>query len=325
MKQLKTPVLLLIFNRPESTQQVFTKIRQAAPTKLFVAADGPRDNRPEDQALCTQTRQIIDQIDWPCEVKTLFRDKNLGCGVAPSEAITWFFSHVDQGIILEDDCVPHESFFHFCEAMLDYYKNDTRVMHIGGTSNNCSRDNSYYFTRIPRIWGWATWARAWKAYDFHMKSLPKFEKNQEIKNIFPQEILQITWGSTFKKVYKQAHKNPTVWDFQWTYTVLSQHGLCITPTKNLICNIGFNEHATHTTQCDPLLGNQTTEALDIEKLAHPAFILPNKQDEMWMMKHVFQIHMPNRIVWETKKLLKQKIPALVHAKRWLTKRIHKNQ
>ena len=159
-----TPILFMIFNRPDTTQQVFAKIRGQKPKFLFIAADGPRANHPADAELCQATRNVALNIDWECEVKTLFREENLGYGVAPAEAITWFFENVEQGIILEDDIDTDPSFFTFCEELLNYYKNDEQIMRISDSyffADLKPKDtvNSYYFSKQIHGWGWATWRR----------------------------------------------------------------------------------------------------------------------------------------------------------------------
>jgi hypothetical protein len=313
---METPILFIIFNRPDTTKLVFEQIRKARPKKLFIAADGPRENNQHDEEKCTQAQKIAKQIDWPCELQTRFLQDNHGCGHAPSSAINWFFHHVDRGIILEDDCLPNQSFFLFCEKLLDFYQNDSRVMHIAGTSYfehlNNSTDGSYFFSRIPKIWGWATWRRAWEKYDFFMENFDDFEKNHEIKNIFDQELTQIAWNSTFQQVRKhiKGPETTSVWDFQWTYTLFSHNGLCINPTRNLVKNIGFGENATHTKEDNPLIANTKTEEIDFAKFQHQQFFLPDKDEELWTLEHVFNIKIPNGIVWETKKLLKKKFPKL---------------
>ncbi|MBA4056200.1 MAG: nucleotide-diphospho-sugar transferase, partial [Marivirga sp.] len=162
---LETPVLLLIFNRPDTTRRVFEAIRKARPKRLFVAADGPRQHKPEDADRCAKARKIATDVDWECEVKTFFRDTNVGCGRGPSGGISWFFEHVDEGIILEDDCLPSPLFFRFCAELLERYRDDKRVMEIGGNTfmdeANRDKEYSYYFSSHNNIWGWATWKRAW--------------------------------------------------------------------------------------------------------------------------------------------------------------------
>lgn len=214
----KTPVLLIAFNRPETTARVFDIIRKVRPRELFFALDGSRDNRPDDKERIAQTQALIKQIDWPSEVQTLFQEKNLGSGLGPVTAINWFFETVSEGIILEDDCIPDPSFFYFCQELLDYYRDSEKVMHISGDNfqNGKKRgDASYYFSKYTHNWGWATWRRAWKHNDFEM--LPP-----------------------------EARRH--IWDKQWLKSVERQGGLAILPNVNLVTNIGSGEGATHTSQ-----------------------------------------------------------------------------
>ena len=170
---VNTPVLFLIFNRPETTEIVFSVIRKAEPPRLYVAADGPRPDYPNDAESCEIVRAIATDVNWDCKVKTLFRDQNLGCKLAASKAIDWFFEQELEGIILEDDCLPDQSFFWFCQELLGKYRDDTRIMHIGGTNFQFGKERtkySYYFSRYAHVWGWASWRRAWKFYDVEMKN-----------------------------------------------------------------------------------------------------------------------------------------------------------
>jgi hypothetical protein len=313
MSTFSTPILLIIFNRPDLTEQVFTQIRTMRPTKLFIAADGPRN--PADLQKCTQARNIISLIDWPCEVKTLFHDKNLGCGLAPAQAITWFFEHAEEGIILEDDCLPNKTFFLFCEKLLQHYHHDTRIFQISGTSycHQLAQKplESYAFTQIPTNWGWATWRRAWKHYDFMMNSFPSFTTTHAIQQIFSDTMIQEAWQNTFECTYNQARNNPTAWDGQWTYTIFANHGLCIMPTQNLISNIGFREDATHTITADPWRENIPTEEINTESLIHPTFILPNRELEAKTIDLILDL--PNKtmwkhVSWKTKRYLKRTFP-----------------
>lgn len=235
---LRAPVLFLIFNRPDTTKRVFDEIRKARPARLYIAADGPRKERPGDPALCNKTREIIHQVDWDCEVSTLFRDENLGCKRAISSAIDWFFSHVDEGIILEDDCVPDQSFFPFCEQLLERYRTDERVMMIAGTSylfNRIEVEESYYFSQYYAIWGWATWRRAWSLYDIRMKQWPQFEA----RNILRERYRDKKIVAFFRKMMQEAYENRLdTWDIQWVFSCIVNKGLAISPKYNLVENIG---------------------------------------------------------------------------------------
>ncbi|MBI9061909.1 MAG: hypothetical protein JEZ14_07955 [Marinilabiliaceae bacterium] len=246
MNQFNTPILFLIFNRPDTTKQVFERIKEVKPKFLFIAADGARENKIDEKKLCNQTREIvIDNIDWPCEVKTLIRTQNLGCGKAVSEAITWFFDNVEMGIILEDDCLPEIDFFYFCNELLKKYRFNEKIYSIGGTNVllNWKDDNqSYHFSYQGSIWGWATWKRAWNKYQF---ILPATLNDKAIKT-----LKEISFNSAYFKIRKDIFekvKNIDTWDYQWAYTRLSNKGLSILPSKNLITNIGFGTNATHTT------------------------------------------------------------------------------
>lgn len=245
MKPFNTPILFLIFNRPDETKQVFQEIRRIKPNYLFVAADGPRENRPDDREKCKQTKEIVGQIDWPCEVNTLFREKNLGCKIAVSSAIDWFFENIEEGIILEDDCLPDTSFFPFCAEMLERYRNNEKIMMVGGTNfaEIWDVDSSYFFSKYARLWGWATWRRSWKKYDVSIKSWA----DQKNKKIVKRAIANRRYWKEKEWVYEHIYQNKKdTWDYQWEYTMLLYGGLAIVPRVNLIQNIGFGRNATHT-------------------------------------------------------------------------------
>lgn len=234
---LTTPVLLLAFNRPTQTLQVLAEIRRQQPAQMFVAADGARPHVPGEAALCEETRAaILRAIDWPCELQTLFQAENLGCGKGVSTAITWFFTHVDAGIILEDDCIPDPSFFSFCTEMLHYYRDDDTIMHINGSNfqGGQQRGNgSYYFSRYSHVWGWASWRRAWQQYDF---SLEKY-RGAATDELPP--------GLVHDLEAVRAHKTDT-WDVQWFMCVWFNRKWTITPNACLVRNIGYGRDATHT-------------------------------------------------------------------------------
>lgn len=252
---LDTPVLLLVFNRPDTTQRVFEAIRQAKPRKLFIAADGPRPSRPDDAARCAQVREMVGRVDWDCEVKTLFREENLGCGRAVSGAITWFFDQVERGIILEDDTLPSPSFFTFCQTLLAHYQNDERVMHIGGTrfpGRKRFAGDSYYFSRYPNIWGWASWASAWRSYQLQLNDqLPVDQLLASTTPHFTKKEIAY-WSRCFAAT--STDPNHT-WDYQWYFTIWQREGICITPGKNLVTNIGFGADGTHTFNADWEIAN----------------------------------------------------------------------
>ncbi len=238
------PVLMLVFNRPAETQRVFDAVKAAKPSRLYVAADGARAHKATDKELSNQTRAIFKQINWPCELKTLYREQNLGCGPAVSAAITWFFEQEEMGIILEDDCLPAPDFFGFCETMLNYYKNDEQVMQVCGS--NFQRgivrgDASYYFSMHSFIWGWATWRRAWKYYDFNLHNI-ETDKALNLDYYTSNKGLKRYWKQTF--LYSKKHVFNT-WDYQWGLTILKHKGCSLVPNVNLITNIGNTDNSAH--------------------------------------------------------------------------------
>jgi len=285
---LKAPVLFLIFNRPDTTQRVFDAIRQAKPVQLFVAADGPREDRIGEAEKCAQARKIIENVDWDCEVVTLFREKNLGCRKAVSSAIDWFFENVEEGIILEDDCLPSQSFFMYCQELLEHYRQDTRIMQISGSNFiKSDMDESYFFSKYGPVWGWATWKRAWKYYDVDMRLWPVVKvKKLHHDFCFDEEEIKAR-EDIFDSVYNGAIDT---WDYQWVFAKLVNNGLSITPKKNLVSNIGFSEDATHTRDKGNKRENVERKEL-VFPLLHPPFMLKNYE----MDRKYFEAFLKKRV------------------------------
>ncbi|MCX6186040.1 MAG: hypothetical protein NTU43_03455 [Bacteroidetes bacterium] len=300
---LQSPVLFLIFNRPDKTKQVFEAIRQAQPAKLFVAADGPRVDKKNEKELCEQTRDVIKQVNWPCEVKTLYRTENLGCKIAVSSAINWFFENVEEGIILEDDCLPNQSFFSFCQDMLTHYRDDERIMHIGGSNFQDGRirgDGSYYFSMYNHIWGWATWRRAWKYYDIEMSNYTSFNQGNKINTIFNLPKERKYWKKIF---YKVKENKINTWDYQWTFSIWINNGLSILPNFNLIKNIGFDSDGTHTNGGGNIFSSMI--AFEIEnKLIHPKIIMKDSEADTFAFNHFFYPSINKIILNRLNKLIK---------------------
>lgn len=233
----KTPVLFLIYNRPDVTHQVFEQIKKIKPIHLYIAADGPKEDVSSDGVLCEQTRSIIKTIDWDCNVKTLFRDDNLGCAKGVSGAISWFFEQEEKGIILEDDCFPDLTFFTFCEEMLNYYNENENVMAISGFNAQLGikrTDKSYFFAKIPLVWGWATWREAWQKFKFDINKLDEHVFNDNSKKAWRNQI-EATFDGKIDS-----------WAFRWIYAFFKNNYTCIYPTVSLIKNLGVGENATHT-------------------------------------------------------------------------------
>ena len=241
---LTSPVLFLIFNRPEITQQVFSAIRKAKPPRLYVAADGPRSDYPNEDEKCEHSRKIAKNVDWDCEVKTLFRDQNLGCRLAVSQAIYWFFEQEPEGIILEDDCLPSQSFFWFCQEMLEYFRNDKAVGVICGFYSNeleYKPSASFFFSRYLRVWGWAGWRRSNEGYDSNINLLIE-KQNTWKKDIFSRTdiFLKRYWQDMFEEV---GSGKIDTWDIQLQYLLWQKKQQVIVSSKNLVQNIGWAQGA----------------------------------------------------------------------------------
>ncbi|MBL8015114.1 MAG: hypothetical protein JNK26_02920 [Candidatus Doudnabacteria bacterium] len=287
-QNLLTPVLFVLFNRPEPTRKVFEVIREVKPAKLYVAVDGPRADKVGEAEKVAAVRDIVKQVDWECDVQTLFRDQNLGCKVAVSEAISWFFGQEAEGIILEDDCLPEPSFFFFCEEMLRRYRDDERVMHISGDNFQAGQrrgEASYYFSKYAHIWGWATWKRVWEKYDVTVQDLPEFTRTNQIANVFSDVAEQRFWLNNFELVHQNRLDT---WDFQHIFNIVRNNGLCVMPNVNLVSNIGFAPDATHTTGVDTKVANLPTQPMTMP-LQHPKFVLADAAADSFTAKHIFGI------------------------------------
>ncbi|WP_295771983.1 nucleotide-diphospho-sugar transferase [uncultured Mucilaginibacter sp.] len=291
--QTQSAVLFIVFNRPHTTRQVFEQIRNARPPRLYVAADGPRNNKPEEEALCKQVRQITDEINWPCEVETLYSESNLGCKEAVSTAITWFFENEAEGIILEDDCLPANDFFKFCDVMLDKYRHDTRIRHIGGSNLQKGRNwgnGAYYYSNLTHVWGWAGWRRVWQEYDKNLTRYDDALVRQQLANIFDDHLILDSWEVIFKEV--KAGRIDT-WDYQLTFLNFFNNGLSVIPNVNLISNIGYGQGATHTADTANDFANTPLQSLP-DEIVHPDFILPQKQADLFTLSHEFDLEARHR-------------------------------
>ena len=280
---MKTPVALIIFNRPDMTAKVFDKIAKYRPEKLFVIADGPRDNNDQDVEKCAASRAIIDQVDWDCEIFRNYSDINLGCGRRPATGISWVFENVEEAIILEDDCVPDISFFGFCEELLKKFRNNENVRLISGIKPHIFNNQSgysYSFSCLPFTWGWATWHRSWKHYDFLVKEWGELQYSDWLVNITGDRRLAEFYKGRFDKAYN-CKGDLDYWDYQWVFSCWSQNGLSVIPKVNLVSNIGIGEMATHTKNYEYF-----AKYLDfaVEKITfplnHPNNIVQDKESDM---------------------------------------------
>lgn len=274
--QLQTPVAFIIFNRPAQTEQVFETIRQAKPPVLLVVADGPRPNKLGEAENCAAARAIIDRVDWDCQVLKNYSETNLGCRLRVSSGLDWVFDTVEEAIILEDDCVPHHTFFPFCEELLEYYRHDSRIGSISGQNVQFGRkrtDYSYYFSRYTHCWGWASWRRAWKYYDLNMTLWPEVRDGNFLMDILGNPKAAKDWARNFQVIYD---KQVDTWDYQWTFTCWIQTFLTVLSNVNLVTNIGYGTESTHTSEETSKYSNMAVEAIEFP-LKHPPFVVRDLQ------------------------------------------------
>lgn len=267
-----TAIAFLVFNRPEHTERAFARIRQLRPEQLFIIADGPRANHPDDVENCRLVRELVDKgIDWRCNVMREYATHNLGCGRRVSSGITWLFENVEEAIIVEDDCLLDPTFFPFCTELLERFKHDERIMLISAGNFQFGRKErqfSYYFSRYPHIWGWATWRRAWRKYDFAMSAWPYVRDAGLLKAILPEAGALTKWHALFQRVYDGEIDT---WDHQWTFACWQNNGLAIVPEKNLVSNIGFDAAATHTRNASTVAEMPVTPMTF--PLRHPPYVM----------------------------------------------------
>lgn len=299
---MDAPVLLIIFNRPDTTQKVFEAIRSVKPSKLLISADAPRPHKPGEAEKCQQARAITENIDWDCEVYRQYSNTNLGCKYGPISAINWAFSIVDEAIILEDDCLPNAAFFNFCDHFLRKYRHDYRVMQIAGTNlldQWKSNTQDYHFSYSGCIWGWATWKRAWHYYDPDMKLLSYPEVQRRLKDVLTGEYefsrRMLHWKTTLEN-------RIDAWDYQWDFARFLQSGLCVVPSRNLVINLGFgHQDATHTVKARKGLENQRVYDLSFPLKENPYLIVDRDYDRAILP---IILPKPNRLLNGLKKLLK---------------------
>lgn len=299
---MKTPVALIIFNRPDTTERVFAGIAQARPPKLLVVADGPRADHPGEDERCAAARAIVERVDWDCEVLTSYSDVNLGCRRRVSSGLNWVFSLVDEAIILEDDCLPHPTFFRFCEELLERYRDDERIMHISGNNFQLGHKHthySYYFSRYNHIWGWSSWRRAWRFYDVEMKLWPEFRDGRWLQDILDDSGAAAYWARCFQAAYEDKVNS---WDYQWTFACWTQGGLSVLPNVNLISNIGSGADSTHTADGSWFTG-LPVEAMRFP-LQHPPFVVRDVQADAFTQQSMFISTLPERIKGKLKRTLR---------------------
>lgn len=296
----KIPILFIVFNRIDLAKKVFESIKEYEPEQLFISSDGYRNF--EEKTKVTEIREyIIDNITWDCKVFTKFNDVNLGCNLGPSSAISWFFSVIDCGIILEDDCIPDITFYNFCAKYLKLFKNDKRIWHISGSnllgnSNNLEIDSDILFSKFTFVWGWATWADRWEKYD---SNLSTFDSDSFIIDKFTDTKDQRFWIDIYNKVKQKVFTS--CWDYQWTFICWRNNALSIVPKYNLIKNIGFTNDATHTTNPNPFLEN-----LKVYKWTNSFkdnfIVIDNERYDHKVQKFIFRQYLFIRVILKITKI-----------------------
>jgi len=280
-----TPVLIIIFNRPDFVKNLIDILRFVRPTILYVVADGPRNEKIDDIDKCLNARNQIDKIDWECNIKKKYSEKNLGCGINPSQGISWALSQSEEVIILEDDCMPSIDFFKYCDELLNLYKNDQRIMMISGNNHTLGKfdfDYSYEFSHHTQTYGWATWSRAWSKYDFNISKWPEVSSLDWLEDITDSKKAAKYWFNIFEMCYQK--KLASAWDYQWTFCCWINKGLNIIPSVNLVTNVGFSEGGTH--EIDP---NHPISELPMGSISFPLTHSPKLENNKKLNKVIQQI------------------------------------
>ncbi|MGC9109196.1 MAG: nucleotide-diphospho-sugar transferase [Caldimicrobium sp.] len=289
MSQFGVPVLFIVFRRLDTTQRVFQQIRKVRPVRLYVASDGPRNNEEQKQVEAVR-RYIMENIDWDCDLKTRFREENLGVGFGPNDAIDWFFSQEEEGIILEDDCLPSLSFFKFCEELLKLYRNNKKIGVIQGFNPFPEEDYpySYFFSKYDLKWGWATWRDRWQYQDMYMRDWNEMKKSDFLDKISGGDrLVKYYWNVAFELIYREPW---IAWDAQFTYQMLKRGMVAVVPKKNLILNIGYGEMASSTKWGIPKhISRLKLEELEFP-LTHPKEIKINEEYDKKVEKIHFEIN-----------------------------------
>jgi hypothetical protein len=305
---ISTAVAFLIFNRPKLTERVFQEIARTRPRRLLVIADGPRRDREGEAEKCSETRAIVDRVDWDCEVLKNYSDVNLGCARRVATGLHWVFEQVEEAIVLEDDCLPHPTFFPYCEDLLAKYRNDKRVMHITGTNLTCGPQRtpySYFFSWYPSSWGWASWRRAWRHYDGDLKLWPALRDTPWLLDILGDREAAEFWRQKFDQYTSGLDKADT-WDFQWLFACWAHRGFSILPRTNLISNIGFTAEATHTKYSDVRADVSTVEMTF--PLAHPPCMVRDIGADRTIVEQAGFQREPQSLYWKVRRRCLSALP-----------------
>lgn len=275
----KVPILIVLYHRIEDTHNLFQVIKDIQPEKLYVAGDGAVHNDRLDYARCIQSRAVV-MPEWKCEVKELYKEEHLGKSRMVYEAVSWFFSHEKEGIILFDDTLPNHDFFYYCEQLLDRYRDNKEIVHISGVNYQKKTEKtkySYYFSAYPALWGFATWADRWKGFDLEMTLLEGENFSKMISPYFRKGTEKLYW---LRRYYILRKHKLDIWEYQYIYHLWYQHGLCITPSVNLVTNIGLKDQKRK-------IRKLMRSTQNILPLVHPPDIEQNKEADKYSFKHVY--------------------------------------
>ena len=300
----ENPVLLRIFRRPEMTKQVLEVLRHVRPAKLYISGDGPKGSSTEEDIRVSQAREIATNIDWECDIHTRFWEENVGGPQAGFEGISWFFRHEPQGIILEDDNLPNIDFFRFCDVLLERYKYDPSIFAITGNNfqdGQLRGEASYYFSKFPHCWGWATWRRAWQYSSLDISFWDPWKRSKEWINWLPDAVERQFWEKKFDDIF---FKRKVHWDHAWAASCWHRGGLTVTPNLNLVSNIGFGEGATNTANPNDKMAKLPMHSLG--ELSHPLRVEQDKVADRYVFDHVFggrSMRFPLSVFWFARRLV----------------------
>lgn len=243
------PILLISFRRPDLTQKMLENIAQANPPKVYVSCDGPRTSKPGEKERVDEVKRVIESFSGRLELVRKYSDVNLGCARNMSSSISWFFENEEEGIILEDDCYPDQSFYPYCAELLERYRNDTRVMQISGYNYYekapMPRTDSYFFSYVGWQLGWATWRRAWRKFDINVKDWLDFKARGLHKSpaFFPLRTKRLD------VLALQGNKENS-WAYPWQGCMAMNNGVSVVPVESLVVNIGQGYGCTHGVERD---------------------------------------------------------------------------
>jgi hypothetical protein len=282
-----TPVLLLGFNRPERLAGLIARLRDAKPSAVYVAVDGPRAHVDGEFERVMATREQVASIDWPCEVRTLFREGNLGCGLGVSGGISWLFEQEERGIVLEDDVLPDATFFPFADELLDRYADDARVWAVSGCNfvppGVLGSRDSYRFSSVPHIWGWGTWRRSWDVYRYDTRGWRKRLSARDLWRISGRSPAGFAYWSAMFDV--MALRGVDTWDLQAVLAAFAANGLVATANVNMIDNVGFGSGATHTDIRPDYLRRSAPMSFPLQ---HPLSVSSDERGDAWTREHVLE-------------------------------------